>query len=933
MIKAKYGVAIGIVCFLTVTSGSKTSDTNKQGPAAKKVCKTQIDNNLTVGNLRCEYRMNPLGIDVKKPRLSWIIESSQRGQAQSAYQILVAYNQQDLANDNGELWDTGKVNSNQSIHVEYAGKKLKSKMKCWWKVRVWGKNGKVSSWSEPAMFSMGLLNKSDWNTSWIGADWQGDWRKENAPPAPWLRKEFALKEKPKSATAYICALGYYELYINGTKVDDYVLSPAVSDHSKRALYVTHDVTNYIAKGKNCVVLWLGRGWYTKDMPGVIHDGPLVKAKLDIEASGQTISVGTDESWKVHPSPITPVGGAIGGNYGGERYDARTELAGFSTIECDDSSWERAKIFEPVPVVMAAQVVQPDRICQTITPVAVEELSPDVYLLDMGRHFTGWFEINFHSGQPAGHKILMEYVDQRLPEKLITYKQHDEYICRGKGQERFRCRFNYHGFRWVKITGLKYRPEPSEAKGYLIYTNNASVTEFECSNDLLNRIHQTVRWTYRCLSLGGYIVDCPTRERLGYGGDSQTSMEMAMLNFDMGALFTKWLADWRDTQDPKTGDIPHIAPMRCYAGGGPAWSGICVTMPWELYRYYGDKQILRVSYPTMKKWIAFLDSKARDNILEFYTGIGNNLKEWSFLGDWVPPGRGMSPGTRVDDHSTHFFNNCYYLYNVQLASRVAKALSEDADALMYEQKAEILKDAIHKRFFDSDKNSYANGEQPYLAFSLLVDLVPAELRSKVMDNLQEAILVKQGGHLNSGMHGTYYMLKLLMEEKRNDLIFEIASKKTFPSWGYMLQQGATTIWEQWDGEHSQIHNTFLTIGAWFIKGIGGIQVDDNMPGFKHFVVRPAVVADLTFARTKYQSIHGTIVSDWCIRDGLFQLNTTIPVNTTATVYIPAGNADDVTESNKPVGQVEGVRFLGIQSGRAVYRIGSGSYTFVSKQIGK
>lgn len=894
-------------------------------------CSERELSDVTLKSLKCEYLTDPLGIDVTEPRLSWILNSTEKGQRQTAYQVIVASSMENLKVREVDLWDTGKVNSDQSIHVFYDGRKLSSRLECWWQVRIWDKDDKPSAWSEPAMWSMGLLQTSDWQAEWIGANWEGD----PAPSLPWLRKKFVIKGKSKHAMAYVSALGYYELYINGSKVDDHVLSPAVSDYSKRALYITHDVTKYLTEGMNCVTLWLGRGWYVKGNPGVIHNGPLVKAVIHVMSSdGQTLSIGTDTSWKVHPSPITPLGKALPfGDYGGEHYDARLELSGWNAAELDDSRWEAAKVYDTPTVVLAAQMVQPNRIIHTIKPVGVEELDSGEYLIDMGKNFTGWFELRFRGNGIAGSKVKLEYADYRQSNsQLITYNQRDEYIMHGNSDEMFRNRFNYHAFRWVKITGLDQKPSLKDIKGYLIHTDYKSPSEFECSNELLNNIYDTVLWTYRCLTLGGYIVDCPHRERLGYGGDAGTSFETGMFNFDMAALYTKWLANWRDAQDPKTGDLPYTAPAYPnVGGGGPAWSGICVTLPWQLYLQYGDKRILEVSYPTIQKWIKFLESKTVDHILEPYVTYGISSRRWNFLGDWLPPDRGENlsrVGGRPDEHSTKFFNNCYYLYNLQLAAKIASQIGRDDDATMFENMSKILKSAIHQSFFNIRQNTYVNGEQPYLAFPLLVDVMPEELRAKVMDNLEHAILVNRKGHLNSGMHGTYFMLKLLMQESRNDLIFEIANKKTYPGWGYMLEQGATTIWESWTGG-SHIHDTLISIGSWFIQGIGGIRIDESSPGFKHFFIKPQAVGDLTWAKTTYNSIYGKIVSDWYFKNNLMKLNVTIPANTTATVSVPAESEDSVTESGRPASTSTGVTFLRMEDGSAVFSVNSGSYSFVVK----
>ena len=878
--------------------------------------------NMVINDLRCEYLNDPQGIDVIEPRLGWILQSDQRGQRQRSYQILVASAEKKLQQDLGDLWDSGKVVSDQSNQVVYGGKLLTSRQPCYWKVRIWDKNDKVSAWSETAQWTMGLLEPSDWQGQWIGGPWQGDWKQEQSAPLPWLRKTFEISGDVLRARAYVSALGYYELYVNGKKVDDHVLSPAVCDYSQRSWYLTHDVTDYLVQGKNCIALWLGRGWYTRGKPGVIHDGPLVKAQVEVNrGTKQSIIIGTDESWKVHPSCITPIGGVGPSQFGGERYDSRKELADWNSAALDDTGWEAAKVFEPVASLIAAQKIPPNRIQEIIKPVAVQKLDDGSYMVDMGKHFSGWFELQMDGLGLAGRKVSMEYFEQQLEGgELRSYNQRDEYICRGEKRERFGCRFNHHAFRSVKITGLDRPPTLDEACGFLIHTDYESAAQFECSNELFNRIYQTVVWTYRCLSLGGYVVDCPHRERQGYGGDGQASLETALANFDLPAFYTKWNTDWHDVQDPVTGDLGHTAPRPSYfAGGGPAWSGICVSIPWQLYCYYGDKRILQESYPVIQKWLNFLDSKSKDHILEPY-----GHEEWGFLGDWVPPGRGQSPEDRVDAHSTHFFNNCFHLLDVQLAAKIARILGKQNDATRYEKKAEILKPAIHQRFFRTTERTYANGEQTYLAFPLLIGLVPQPLRDEIMTNLEQDILVEKKGHLNTGMLGTYYMLELFMRENRNDLTYEFTNKKTFPSWGFMLEQGATTIWEEWDGYHSQIHNCFLSIGAWFIQALGGIQLDETTPGFKHFYIKPALVGNLSYVNSQYRSIYGKIVSNWRIEANKLYLEITVPVNTTATVYVPTQSPGDVKESDQAIGQSDGLKFIRMEENTAVYLLDSGHY---------
>ena len=455
--------------------------------------------------------------------------------------------------------------------------------------------------------------------------------------------------------------------------------------------------------------------------------------------------------------------------------------------------------------------------------------------------------------------------------------------------------------------------------------------FESSDDLLNRIYDLVTWTYQCLSLNGYVVDCPTRERLGYGGDAGTSLETSLFNFDTGGLYNRWAANWRDAQDPQSGDLPYTAPnYPDEGGGGPMWSGFVVTMPWQVYLNYGDKGILETNYPMIRKWLAFADSKTRDNILEPYLSVGMSIAIWNYLGDWVTPGQkqqGFGDDPSRNPVSAHFINNAHYLYTLQIAAKIAAILDKPADAAMYTERAATLRRTLHERYFVAPA-SYATGQQPYLALALLLGIVPPELRAAVAKNLEDTILAKNRGHFDSGMHGTYFLLKELMEDDRNDLIYRMASQKDYPSWGFMLENGATTSWESWFGE-SHIHDTLISIGAWFIEGIGGIRVDEKAAGFRHFFLKPAPVGGLTFARTSYKSVHGMIVSNWRIENGNLHMDATVPPGTSATLYLPSSAPEAVTESGRPAAQATGVRSSGVEKGKAVFELASGSYRFVSK----
>jgi alpha-L-rhamnosidase len=900
--------------------------------------------------LRCEYLSNPSGIDVEQPRLNWMLNSVENVRGQSAYRVLVASTSAILKKDQGDLWDSGRVASGQSTWIEYGGKKLVSGQRVYWKVRVWSDAGKASPWSEPATWSMGLLQASDWHSKWIGEGRPAGTAEGTPLPFPWLRKTFTLKQKPSRAVAYVNPLGYYELYINGRKVDDRVLSPAVTDYSKRNLYVAQEVADYLVPGKNVIALWLGRGWYVRGNAGVVHDGPLVRAQLEMTmANGSTAEIITDDSWKLRESPLSPLGrGTPFGDYGGERYDTNLDLTGWNSTNLDDSGWQAAAVFDPPQVTTSAQMVEPNKIMETIKAVKVEAFPQGGWIIDMGKDFTGWAEVRL----PAiakGATVKLEYSDQlerdrpapsapadwgpsqppygRVPPPAgtagpgsgpptgvppdlrggnrtdlpNTFNQRDEVV--GNGQPvTFRSRFNYHGFRYVRVIGVDAAPAVSDATGYLIRTSYDRAGEFTSSNQLLNQIYQMVTSTYEDLTLGGYVVDCPTREKLGYGGDAGTSFETGMYNFSSGGLYNRWLVNWRDSQDP-SGSLPHTAPYYFNrGGGGPMWGGMVVTLPWQMYLQYGDKGVLETNYPMIKKWLGYLDSETTNDLLLDHKSHAMALPLWNFLGDWITP-KGSFGGASADPRPAQLINSIHFVYQLETASKIAGALGKESDASAFSERAAAVSRAIHQHFYNASDHSYLNGDTVLEAFPLLTGVVPPELRKDVMEDLESTIRVRNQGHLDTGMHGTYFLMKYLWETDRSDLVYLMTDRSDYPGWGYMLANGATTSWENWTDSSSHIHDTLISIGAWFTEGLGGIRSDGKSPGFEHFIVKPAVVGDLTFVKSKYHSIHGDIVSDWRIENGTLKLSVTVPVGTTATVFVP-GNGPvrtDVTPSSSSGGR--------------------------------
>jgi alpha-L-rhamnosidase len=901
-------------------------------------------------HLRCEYRANPIGIDTERPRFSWIVGSEsprRRSKRQTAYQILVARSAQNLAAGIGDLWHTNRIESDQSIQIVYAGFPTVSRQRCHWKVRIWDERGAPSAWSQPALWTVGLRKPTDWKGKWIGAGAVSADKSVSDPSAinlPLMRQQFRLEGRPLEATAHVASCGYHELYVNGSKVSDSVLSPAVSQFDKRILYSSYDVTKFVRKGANCAGLWLGIGWFRPGGEGVFQHGPAVMAELDIRLeNGMRVFIGTDETWKAQVSPITivfPSGKPPHkGICGEEHYDATREISGWSNPGLNDTTWRPVKRLSLPQVSVAAQVSEPNRITAVLKPKSIEKVSSNSYLIDMGRNYSGFFSLRFKA--TASKAVRMEYMEKEIgigesgaqpvasnvpgfgPHKALTWWQHDQYQPKGEGEETFSNRFDYRSFRWVRVTGLEKPPAIDDVRGYLVRTDSSRAGEFHCSNELLNQIYETAVWTDQCLSLGSYSVDCPHRERMGYGAEGQATMETAMTTHDVAAFYTHWTTVWRDVQNVHSGAMPSTAPGS-NDGGGPGWGGICVTLPWQLYLRYGDKRILEDSYGTIVHWLDFLATNTRNGVLVHYGD-----PDWGFLADWLEPGRQLRTRwtNAVDLRSDEFFNNCFYLYILGIASKIASVVGQYPDAAKFDGAALELRGKLHRQYYNPQSATYANGEQACLAFALFSGVVPAELYTKVMNRLEEDIVVKNRGHLNTGVLGTYFLIKLLLREHRNDLILRMTSQQDFPGWGYILAMGATTFGEQWGGLHSQVHSSFLSIGSWFIEGLGGIQCDERAPGFKHFFIRPSFAGDLKFVRARYRSISGEIATEWEAENSAIHLRITVPSNTTATAFLPGNNPSLITESGRPLGDAEGVQVTNVGRQSITCRLGSGDYSFL------
>ena len=634
--------------------------------------------------------------------------------------------------------------------------------------------------------------------------------------------------------------GYEELYVNGRKVGGDVLTPAVSDQARQVFYVTCDVTPLLHKGRNVVGIWLGRGW--------AHGKPKVRVQLDATLPGRAFCLGTDATWKIHTSPYRHIGGWKWNHFGGERYDARDAIPDWCKASLDDGDWANAVEVDAPAGKVLAQRAPLNRIGKTIPAVAVKKLpaagkdTGGRYEIDFGTALTGWLRLKMPPLK-AGTVVKMTFADVVRNGKYQHFNQVSEFVSSGKPGEVFENKFNYAGFRYVVVEGLPSAPAKQDAEAMLIESDLAPAGAFECSNELLNRIHKLTRWTQRCLDLGGYYVDCPHRERMGYG-DGQVAAEGFMMNFHAAGYYRKWLWDWRLRQTAD-GDLPHMAPFG-KGGGGPGWPGLLAAITWRHYLYYGDRRVLEENYDAVRRYVDWLEAKCTDGVLRKYGG------KWDFIGDWVPPRRGMDTHNWPGPESAELFNNCYRVYQMQLLEKMAAALGHDDEVARCRARLAKIRPLIHKAFYDAANKRYVIDEQAYYVMPLMTGVTPEADRPAVLKNLAENILVRNAGHLDTGMLGTYFMMEYLRQIGRDDLVFTMFNQRTYPSWGHMLAEGATTCWEQWNGYYSHIHSCFTSADNWLYQGPAGIVPDPAGAGFGKIIIRPAVVGDLTWVKAHHDS---------------------------------------------------------------------------------
>ena len=889
---------------------------------------------LIAENLRCEYQVNPLGIDENKPRLSWALKSNTRGQRQTAYQVIASTSLKNIEANRGEQWDSQKVVSSDSIQVIYRGKPLMSGTRYYWKVRIWDKDGNPSSWSRPSWFETALLNQNDWNAKWINDGKKNpviddDFYKFD--PAPLFRKDFTLAKPVKQARFYITGLGYYEASMNGNRVGDYMLDPGWTNYSKRVYYSTYDVTGQLQDGDNCLGVMLGNGWYNplplrmwghRNIRGSLPTGrPRLIAQLHIiYTDGSTHSIISDEDWKVTDGPI--LRNSI---YLGEIYDARKEISGWNKPGFDDSAWANASQAGESVGKLVAQPLPPIKVTATVKPVKITEPEKGVYIVDMGQNFGGLASFKFDLEK--GTQVNLRYGELLYDDGTLNPMtsvcgqikgepndsleshpgvawQKDVYIASGNGPEIYTPRFTFHAFRYIEITGCPVKPALDMVTGLRLNSNVEQVGDFSCSNEMFNSIQKMCQWTFLS-NIFSVQSDCPHRERFGYGGDLVNTNEAFIFNYDMANFYTKAVTDWDDSK-LKDGMLTDTAPSVGIQYCGVGWAMAHPHTQLKLYQYYGDKRIIERQYQTSKQWLGLVTKSNPTHIIN----------------------RGLSDHESLTKKPTAPMVTPLYYQSAKMLAKTADILGVKEDLEKYEALSEKIKTAYNSNFFDADSGKCSPGTQSSQSFALFSDIIPAEQRRSALKYLLDDIS-EHDNHLTTGIFGTRYMLELLSQEGFGQTAYDIVNQKTFPGWGYMLENGATTLWEHWkysDNTFSHNHPMFGSVSQWFYNWLGGIQPDPDAIGFDRIIIRPQIPDDLQWVNCSYDSIRGKITSNWRKTGNCIIMDIEIPANSTAAVYLPCGNPETIKENDIAANHAQGVEFVRCENNASIYNIQSGAYHF-------
>ncbi len=839
-----------------------------------------------VSDLKCENLINPLAIDNTTPYFSWELQGGDTGSGQACYEIQVSSDSLLLLRGEADLWSSGKIKSDASVMVPYKGTALSSRSLCYWKVRVWNRRGHKSEWSSIARFGIGILDRTQWKGDYIGLAPEG-----GKVCAPLLRKKVQIEDEIQTTFLHVNALGYHEVYINGKKVGDNVLSPAVSQLNKRSLSVTYEVTPYLQHGENDLLIWLGQGWYKKTTFGAAYEGPLVKAELDMRKNNrwEPLAV-TDVSWSGRESGYSDTGNWCALQFGGERVDGRIVPEDFSPAFLDKMKWYPVVKVNVPEHIVSPQMCEANKIHDVLQPVSIKNIGKDIWLVDMGKVQTGWFEMCMPH-LPTGHEVTMEYSDNLTKEGGFDKQgESDIYVSGGRSGECFRNKFNHHAYRYVRLSNLPVKPQAIWMKSLQIYGDYRQTATFECSDADLNAIHSMIQHTMKCLTFSGYMVDCPHLERAGYGGDGNSSTMTLQTMYDVSPTFCNWVQAWGDAMR-EGGSLPHVAPNPGAGGGGPYWCGFIVQAPWRTYLNYNDPRLIAKYYPKMKEWFKYVDKYTVDGLLKRWPDT--EYRDW-YLGDWLAP-MGVDAGAQS---SVDLVNNCFISECLATMEKIAIALGKPEEAETFAIRKNNLNKLIHRTFYRPMEGIYATGSQLDMCYPMLVGVVPDSLYNQVKQKMMLITEQKHQGHIAVGLVGVPILTEWITRNKEADFFYRMLKKRDYPGYLYMIDNGATATWEYWSGERSRVHNCYNGIGTWFYQAIGGIRPDEYAPAYRHVYIDPQIPQGVTWAKVTKETPYGKIKVDWELEGNKLNLQVTLPAGVTATICQP-GNCVSSEKDGKKI----------------------------------
>ena len=886
---------------------------------------------LEVQHPLCENLSNPLGIDNLQPRFSWQLISTKRNVMQTAYEIEVSAD--GAKTGKRSIWKSGKVLSDQSVYVNYAGPSMESGKKYFWRVRVWDNYGNPSAWSEPAYWQMGLLKPADWKANWIQTGFKED---TVSRPSPLFRKTFNTSKKIKSATAYITAHGMYEVSINGKRVGDAYLTPGWTSYNKRLPYQQYDVARLLNEGNNALGVMLGSGWYRgyigfSNQKNFYGKELSLLFQLDIlYTDGTSETIISDESWKSSTGSI--VSSEI---YNGETIDARKEKTGWTTPSFSDKEWSGTKVIQADKSILIATSNEPIRKHEIFKAQKLTKTPKGEVVIDFGQNLVGWVQVRVKGN--SGDQITLyhaEVLDKQgnfYTENLRPAKQQNNYILKGGAEEVFEPHFTFQGFRFIKVEGFPGEIKLENFTAVALYSDMRPTGNFTCSNPLINQLQHNIQWGQK----GNFIdvpTDCPQRdERLGWTGDAQAFSRTATFNMGVHNFFSKWLKDV--AADQINGSVPFVVPnvLGAAASGSAGWADAATIVPWNMYLAYGDKKILDDQYASMKAWVGYMEK----NSTNYLWNKGFHFGDWLFY----RPDDDNDGRAAVTDK--YLIAQAFFAHSTQLIINAANVLGRQEEAAKYTELLRQVKDAFIKEYTTPNGRLVSSTQTAYV-LALNFDMLPDPLRQQAAEKLVQNIK-SYGNHLTTGFLGTPYLCHVLTRFGYVDVAYTLLMQESYPSWLYPVKMGATTIWERWDGikpdgtfqtpgMNSFNHYAYGAIGDWMYRTIAGIDTYEDNPGYKHIRIKPHIGGNLTFAGADLQTYYGKVSSTWKVENGKLAFDVEIPPNTTATIHVPGSSAAEISESGKALSAVKEIKTTGAENGYVILTLGSGSYHFTGSLPG-